>query len=316
MGGKRKITVVGAGMVGGTLASRLAERNYAEIALIDIQGDLAKGKALDIAQSGPVLGYDVNIKGGDSWELAESSDLVVITAGVPRKPGMTREQLLEINFKIVKDISEKVKKYCPNSIVIVVSNPLDVMTYTAYKITGFPKERVVGMAGILDTSRFRTFLAEELNVSPVDINAFVLGSHGDSMVPVLSYTTVAGVPITKLLPKEKLEKIVERTRKGGGEIVSLLKTGSAYYAPSASVLEMIDAIIFDRKRVLPCCALCQGEYGIKDTFIGVPVLLGKNGVEKILEYELTEEELSALRKSADIVKSLQKEVDKLIEKNT
>ncbi len=190
------------------------------------------------------------------------------------------------------------------------------MTYTAYKVTGFPKERVVGMAGILDTSRFRTFLAEELNVSPVDINAFVLGSHGDSMVPVLSYTTVAGVPITKLLPKEKLEKIVERTRKGGGEIVSLLKTGSAYYAPSASVLEMIDAIIFDRKRVLPCCALCQGEYGIKDTFIGVPVLLGKNGVEKILEYELTEEELSALRKSADIVKSLQKEVDKLIEKNS
>ncbi len=309
---RRKITVVGAGMVGGTLASRLAERNFADIALIDIVGDIAKGKALDIAQSAPVIGYDVNIKAGDSWEIAENSDIVVITAGLPRKPGMTREELIEKNFKIVKEVSENVKKLCPNSIVIVVSNPLDAMTYTAYKVTGFPKNRVVGMAGILDTSRFRTFLAEELGVSAKDINALVLGSHGDTMVPILSYTTVAGVPVEKLLPKEKLEKIIERTRKGGEEIVSLLKTGSAYYAPSASTLEMIEAIFFDRKRVLPCCALCEGEYGINGVFIGVPVLLGKDGVEKIYEFELTNDELSALQRSADVVRKLQKEVDRLL----
>lgn len=309
---KTKITVVGAGMVGGTLAQRLAEKNFAEIALIDIIGDLARGKALDIAQSAPIMGYDINIQGGDSWELAQNSDIVIVTAGVPRKPGMSREELLEINFKIVKDISEKIKKFCPNSIVIVVSNPLDAMTYTAYKITGFPKNRIMGMAGVLDTARFRAFLAMELGVSPKDINAFVLGSHGDTMVPVLSYTQVGGVPVEKLLPKEKLEKIIERTRNAGAEIVSLLKTGSAYYAPSAAVLEMVEAIVFDRKRILPCCVLCEGEYGINGIFVGVPVILGKSGAEKIVEFELKEEELKALKRSAEVVKSLQEEVDKLI----
>ncbi|MDT7906886.1 MAG: malate dehydrogenase [Candidatus Calescibacterium sp.] len=309
---KTKITVVGAGMVGGTLAQRLAEKNFAEIALIDIIGDLARGKALDIAQSAPIMGYDINIQGGDSWELAQNSDIVIVTAGVPRKPGMSREELLEINFKIVKDTSEKIKKFCPNSIVIVVSNPLDAMTYTAYKITGFPKNRIMGMAGVLDTARFRAFLGMELGVSPKDINAFVLGSHGDTMVPVLSYTQVGGVPVEKLLPKEKLEKIIERTRNAGAEIVSLLKTGSAYYAPSAAVLEMVEAIVFDRKRILPCCVLCEGEYGINGIFVGVPVILGKNGVEKIVEFELKEEELKALKRSAEVVKSLQEEVDKLI----
>lgn len=311
---KFKITVVGAGMVGGTLAQRLAERNFADIVLIDIVGDLARGKALDIAQTAPIYGYDINIIGGDNWELTKDSDIVVITSGVPRKPGMTREELLEINFKIVKDVSEKTKRYCPNSVVIVVSNPLDAMTYTAYKVLGFPKNRVMGMAGVLDTARFRTFLAQELQVSPKDIFAFVLGSHGDTMVPILSYTTVNGVPVEKILPKDKLERLVERTRKGGAEIVELLKTGSAYYAPSAAVLDMIDAIVFDRKRILPVCVICEGEYGINGVFVGVPVLMGKNGAEKIYEFQLKEEELSALRKSSEIVKKLQDEVDVLLKK--
>ncbi|MCS7214167.1 MAG: malate dehydrogenase [Candidatus Calescibacterium sp.] len=311
---KFKITVVGAGMVGGTLAQRLAERNFADIVLIDIVGDLACGKALDIAQTAPIYGYDINIIGGDNWELTKDSDIVVITSGVPRKPGMTREELLEINFKIVKDVSEKTKRYCPNSVVIVVSNPLDAMTYTAYKVLGFPKNRVMGMAGVLDTARFRTFLAQELQVSPKDIFAFVLGSHGDTMVPILSYTTVNGVPVEKILPKDKLERLVERTRKGGAEIVELLKTGSAYYAPSAAVLDMIDAIVFDRKRILPVCVICEGEYGINGVFVGVPVLMGKNGAEKIYEFQLKEEELSALRKSSEIVKKLQDEVDVLLKK--
>lgn len=311
---KFKITVVGAGMVGGTLAQRLAERNFADIALIDILGDLAKGKALDIAQTAPIYGYDINIKGGDSWEITEGSQIVVITSGVPRKPGMTREQLLETNFKIVKDVSEKIKKFCPDSIVIVVSNPLDAMTYTAYRILGFGKNRVMGMAGVLDTARFRMFLAEELGVSPKDIFAFVLGSHGDTMVPILSYTTVNGVPVEKLLTKEKLDKLVERTRKGGAEIVELLKTGSAYYAPSAATLEMIEAIVFDRKRILPACVMCEGEYGINGVFVGVPVLMGKNGAGKIYEFQLKEEELTALKKSAEIVRKLQGEVDDLLKK--
>lgn len=312
---KVKITVVGAGMVGGTLAQRLAERNFADIVLIDIIGDLARGKALDIAQAAPILGYDINIVGGDSWEHAKDSDIVVITSGVPRKPGMTREELLETNFKIVKDVSEKVKSLCPNSIVIVVSNPLDAMTYTAYKVLQFPKNRVMGMAGVLDTARFRMFLAEKLRVSPKDIFAFVLGSHGDTMVPVLSYTTVNGVPIEKLLPKEELEKIVERTRNGGAEIVKLLKTGSAFYAPSAAVLDMIEAIVFDRKRILPACVMCEGEYGINGIFVGVPVLLGKEGAEKIYEFDLKEEELAALKKSAEVVRKLQQEVDELLKKH-
>lgn len=312
---KVKITIVGAGMVGGTLAQRLVERNFAEIALIDIVGDLARGKALDIAQAAPICGYDININGGDSWELAKGSNIVVITAGVPRKPGMTREQLLETNFNIVKDVSEKIKEYCPESIVIVVSNPLDAMTYTAYKVLGFPKNRVMGMAGVLDSARFRFFLAEELGISPADIFAFVLGSHGDTMVPILSYTTVNGIPVENILPKEKLEKIVERTRRAGSEIVELLKTGSAFYAPSASVLDMVDSIVLDRKRILPVCVMCEGEYGINGVFVGVPVLLGKNGAEKIYEFRLRESELDSLRKSAEIVRKLQQEVDELLKKS-
>ncbi|GBD03958.1 Malate dehydrogenase [bacterium HR19] len=313
---KMKITVVGAGMVGGTLAQRLAEKNFADIALIDIVGDLAKGKALDIAQSAPIMDYDINIQGGDSWDIAKDSQIVVITSGVPRKPGMSREELLEVNFKIVKDVSEKIKKFCPDSIVIVVSNPLDAMTYTAYKITGFAKNRIMGMAGVLDTARFRAFLSMELKVSPKDITAFVLGSHGDTMVPVLSYTHVGGVPVENLLPKEKLQQIIERTRNAGAEIVSLLKTGSAYYAPSAAVLEMIESVVFDRKRVLPCCVLCEGEYGINGVFVGVPVVLGKNGVEKILEFKLKDDEVQALKRSAEVVQKLQKEVDELIKKHS
>lgn len=310
--GRAKITVVGAGMVGGTLAQRMAERNFADVVLIDIIGDLARGKALDIAQAAPICGYDINIKGGDSWDMAEQSDIVVITSGVPRKPGMSREELLEVNFKIVKDVSEKVKAHCPDSVVIVVSNPLDAMTYTAYRVLGFPKNRVMGMAGVLDTARFRMFLAEELKVSPKDVFAFVLGSHGDTMVPILSYTTVCGVPVQLLLPKDKLDELVERTRKGGAEIVALLKTGSAYYAPSAAVLEMVEAIVFDRKRILPVCVLCEGEYGIEGVFVGVPVVMGKNGAEKVLEFQLKDEELNALRRSAEIVRRLQNEVDELL----
>ncbi len=313
---KLKVTIVGIGMVGGTIASNLARMNlFDELALIDVVGDMAKGKALDISQAGPVMGYDTHIVGGDSWELMKNSDIVIVTAGVPRKPGMSREELLSINYRIIQEVSKKIRELAPNSIVIVVTNPLDAMTYAVYKITGFPKNRVLGMAGVLDTARFRTFLAWDLGVSAKDISALVLGSHGDTMVPILSYTTVGGIPIEKLLPQQKLEKIVERTKRGGAEVVELLKAGSAYFAPAASVCEMVEAIVLNRKRVLPCSVLCEGEYGINGIFIGVPVVLGRNGVEKIIEFPLREDELKALQKSADATKKVQDEVNALIEGN-
>ena len=307
-----KISVIGAGQVGGTLAMRIAETWSSDVIIVDIVEGTAKGKALDIAQSCPIFDSESKISGTSNFDDISGSDIVIMTAGLPRKPGMSREQLLEANVKIVKQAAENIKKNCPDAIVIVVTNPLDAMTYTLWKVSGLPKNKVMGMAGVLDSSRFRTFLSMELNISSKDINAFVLGSHGDSMVPVLSYTTVGGVPVSDLLPKEKLETIIARTRNGGAEIVNLLQTGSAYYAPSSSVIYMMDSIIFDRKRVMPCSVMCKGEYGIKDVFIGVPVILGKNGVEKIVEFKITDDERRALEKSADIVASLQRQIDKML----
>jgi len=301
---RKKITIVGSGNVGATLAHRLADRRLGDLVLIDILEGIPQGKGLDLLQSGPIEGYDVKIKGTNDYADTANSDLVVITAGFPRKPGMSRDDLLKANFDVVKATTEHVAKHSPNCILIVVTNPLDAMAQTAFKVSGFPKNRVMGMAGILDTARYRTFIAEALNVSVLDIQGLVLGGHGDTMVPVPSYTTVAGIPISHLMPKEQLDKIIARTAKGGGEIVNLLKTGSAYYAPSAAVAEMVDAIFNDRKRILPCAAYLEGEYGIKGLFVGVPVKLGANGVEQVIEIKLTAEEKAALDKSAAAVKEL------------
>ena len=301
---RKKITVVGSGNVGATLAHRLADRQLGDIVLIDILEGIPQGKGLDLLESGPVEGYDVKIKGTNSYADTANSDLVVITAGFPRKPGMSRDDLLKANFDVVKATTEQVVKHSPNCFLIVVTNPLDAMVQTAFKVSGFPKNRVMGMAGILDTARYRTFIAEALNVSVLDIQGLVLGGHGDTMVPVPSYTTVAGIPISQLMPKEQLDKIIARTAKGGGEIVNLLKTGSAFYAPSAAVAEMVDAIFNDRKRILPCAVYLEGEYGIKGLFVGVPVKLGANGVEQVIEIKLTDEEKAALQKSAAAVKEL------------
>jgi malate dehydrogenase len=301
---RKKITVVGSGNVGATLAHRLADRQLGDIVLIDILEGIPQGKGLDLLQSGPIEGYDVRIKGTNDYADTANSDLVVITAGFPRKPGMSRDDLLKANYDVVKATTEQVVKHSPNSILIVVTNPLDAMAQTAFKVSGFPKHRVMGMAGILDTARYRAFLAEALNVSVLDIQGLVLGGHGDTMVPVPSYTTVAGIPISQLMPKEQLDKIIARTAKGGGEIVNLLKTGSAYYAPSAAVAEMVDAIFNDRKRILPCAVYLEGEYGINGLFVGVPVKLGAKGVEQIIEIKLTDEEKAALQKSAAAVKEL------------
>ncbi len=301
---RKKITVVGSGNVGATLAHRLADRQLGDIVLIDILEGIPQGKGLDLLESGPIESYDVKIKGTNDYADTANSDLVVITAGFPRKPGMSRDDLLKANFDVVKDTTEKVVKHSPNCILIVVTNPLDAMAQTAFKVSGFPKNRVMGMAGILDTARYRTFIAEALNVSVMDIQGLVLGGHGDTMVPVPSYTTVAGIPISHLMPKEQLDKIIARTAKGGGEIVNLLKTGSAYYAPSAAVAEMVDAIFNDRKRILPCAAYLEGEYGIKGLFVGVPVKLGAKGIEQVIEIKLTAEEKAALEKSAAAVKEL------------
>lgn len=305
-----KITVIGAGNVGATASLRIAEKQLAkEVVLIDIVEGIPQGKALDMYESGPVALFDTCIYGSNDYKDSENSDIVLITAGLARKPGMTREDLLMKNTAIIKGVTEQVMRYSKNPIIIMVSNPLDVMTYVAHTISGLAKERVIGMAGVLDTARFRSFIAEELNVSMQDINAFVLGGHGDSMVPIVKYTSIAGIPITELLPKEKIEAIVERTRNGGIEIVNHLKTGSAYYAPAASAVEMIEAIVKDRKRILPCTTMLNGQFGIDGVFCGVPVKLGKNGIEQILEINLSEYELEALRKSAALVeencKSLQ-----------
>ena len=301
---RKKITVVGSGNVGATLAHRLADKQLGDIVLIDILEGIPQGKGLDLLQSGPIEGYDVKIKGTNDYADTANSDLVVITAGFPRKPGMSRDDLLKANFDVVKATTEQVVKHSPESILIVVTNPLDAMAQTAYRVSGFSKNRVIGMAGVLDTARYRTFIAEALNVSVRDVQGLVLGGHGDTMVPVPSYSTVAGIPIADLMPKEQLDKIIARTAKGGGEIVNLLKTGSAYYAPSAAVAQMVDAIFNDRKKVLPCAAYLEGEYGIKGLFVGVPVKLGARGIEQIIEIKLTPEEKAALEKSAAAVKEL------------
>ncbi|HEY4715482.1 MAG TPA: malate dehydrogenase [bacterium] len=310
--GRTKITVVGAGNVGATTALRLAQKELGDVVLIDILGEMAQGKALDIMESAPVAAVDVSVVGGDNYGAAANSDIVVITSGVPRKPGMSRDDLLKTNVDIVKKVTEGVAKAAPNSIIIVVANPLDAMTYTAYKVSKFPKNRVMGMAGILDTARFRTFLGMELKVSVENIHAFVLGGHGDTMVPLTRYTTVAGVPVGELIPKAKLDAIVQRTRDGGGEIVKLLKTGSAYYAPAESTVEMVDSILKDKRKILPCAALCEGEYGIKDIFVGVPVILGSRGIEKIFEIKLAGEEKAEFEKSVKSVQELCQMVDGLL----
>jgi len=298
-----KITVVGAGNVGATTAQRLAEKELArQVVLVDVIDGIPQGKGLDLWESAPIEGYDTRLVGSNDYAATENSDIVVITAGIARKPGMSRDDLLNTNAGIVKQVSEHIKRTSPNAILIVVSNPLDVMSWVAMKATGFPRERVIGMAGVLDTARFRSFLAEALNVSVRDIQAMVLGGHGDTMVPLLSYTSVSGIPITQLLDKGTLDAIVQRTRGGGGEIVKYLKTGSAYYAPSSAAVQMCEAIAFDQKRILPCAAWLTGEYGLEGIFLGVPCKLGRSGLEQILEVSLTDDEKAALAKSADAVR--------------
>src|SRR5437773_198658 len=299
-----KITVVGAGNVGATTAQRLAEKELARtVVLVDVIEGVPQGKALDQWESAPIEGCDTRVIGAaNDYGPAAGSEVVVVTAGIARKPGMSRDDLVRTNADIVKQVSQQIKQHCPKAVVVVVSNPLDVMCWVTKQVTGFPRERVIGMAGVLDTSRYRAFLAEALDVSVRDIQAMVLGGHGDTMVPLVSYTTVSGIPVTQLLEKGKLDKIVERTRNGGAEIVAFLKTGSAYYAPSSAVVQMVESIVLDQKRLLPCAAWLEGVYGLSGMDWGVPCKLGKNGLEKIIEVELTAEEKSALKKSADGVK--------------
>jgi malate dehydrogenase len=299
-----KITVVGAGNVGATAAQRIVDKELAnEVVLVDVVEGLPQGKGLDMYESAPIEGTDTRVVGTNGYDETANSDIVVITAGLARKPGMTREQLQETNAGIVKTVTENIVAKSPRSILIIVSNPLDVMTYVAYKVSGFEKHRVMGMAGILDTARYRTFIAMELGVSVEDVQALVLGGHGDSMVPLVRYTTIAGVPLSEFLDQPTIDKLVKRTRDGGIEIVNYLKTGSAYYAPSAAAVEMVEAIVKDKKRILPCAAYCQGEFGLQDTYIGVPVKLGRKGIEKIMEVPLSADEKTALKKSADEVKA-------------
>ncbi len=301
---RKKVTVVGGGNVGATAAQRIAERDYADVVLVDVVEGMPQGKALDLAQSGPVLGYDSAVTGANSYETTANSDIVVITAGIARRPGMTRDDLLRTNMGIMDSVVSEVVAKSPDSILLIVSNPLDAMVYHAHKLSGFPKERVVGMAGVLDTARMRTFIGQELNVSVEDVQAYVLGGHGDTMVPLVRYTTVGGIPLENWLPKDRVEAIVQRTRDGGGEIVSLLKTGSAFYAPSAAVLQMVDSILLDKRRIVPAAAYLDGEYGVSGVFIGVPVILGENGVEKVIELELTDEEQAGFQKSLEAVNEL------------
>jgi malate dehydrogenase len=298
---RSKITVIGAGFVGSTLVQRLAERDYADVVMLDIIPNMPQGKALDILEAGPVLGYDSLITGTNDYADTADSDIVVITSGIARKPGMSRDDLVKTNQGIVTQVTQEVVKYSPNAIIIVVANPLDAMTQLAFHVSGFPRERVIGMAGVLDTARFRTFIAQEVGASVRDVQAYVLGGHGDTMVPLSRMCTVAGVPISQLIPAERIEQIVQRARDGGAEIVKLLGTGSAYFAPSASVLQMIDSILLDKKMILPCTVYLQGEYGIKDLFIGVPVKLGAKGLEEIIQIELSEHEQALLNKSAAAV---------------
>jgi malate dehydrogenase len=298
-----KISVIGAGNVGATTALMLAQHQLGDVVLLDIIEGMSEGKALDMAEAGPVARFESHVRGTEKYEDIAGSEIVVMTAGLPRKPGMTRMDLLTKNAEIVTSTTREIVKHAPESIIVMVTNPLDVMAYVAFKTSGFPKQRVVGMAGVLDSTRFREFIAAELNVSVEDTHTMVLGGHGDSMVPLPRYTTVSGIPITQLLPSETIKKLVDRTRKGGTEIVNLLKTGSAYYAPAASIAVMVEAIVYNKKRVLPASAYLEGEFGFKDVFAGVPVILGRNGVEKIVEIELSDQEKEALSKSAADVKA-------------
>ncbi len=301
---RSKITVVGAGFVGSTLVQRLAERDYADVVMYDIVPNMPQGKALDMLQAGPVLGYDSLVTGTNDYADTANSDIVVITSGFPRKPGMTRDDLVKKNQEIVTQVTEQIAKHSPNAILVMVTNPLDAMAQLALHVSGFPRERVIGMAGVLDTTRFRTFIAQEVGASVSDVQAYVLGGHGDTMVPLSRMCTVAGVPISQLIPAERIEQIVQRTRDGGAEIVKLLGTGSAYFAPSASVLQMVDSILLDKKMIVPCAVYLDGEYGIKNLFVGVPAKLGAKGIEQIIEIELNEQERALLQKSADAVKEL------------
>ena len=304
-----KITVVGAGNVGATAAQRLAEKNLARtVVMVDVVEGVPQGKGLDQWQSGPIEGYDTRVLGTNSYDVAAGSEIFVVTAGIARKPGMSRDDLVKTNAGIVATVSKEIARVAPNSIIIVVSNPLDVMCYVAMKASGFPRERIIGMAGVLDTARYRMFLAEAMDVSVEDIQAMVLGGHGDTMVPLVSYTTVSGIPVRQLLAEDKLAAIVARTRNGGAEIVAHLKTGSAYYAPSAAAVQMVEAIVLDKKRILPCCAWLTGEYGLKDVFCGVPCKLGTNGLEQIIEVSLSDQEMKDLHTSAEGVRSMQASV--------
>jgi malate dehydrogenase len=307
---RKKVSIIGAGQTGASTAQRLVERGYADVVLTDVVEGLAEGKALDLQESAPVVGFDARVIGatttpdGQGYEATADSDLVIITSGVPRKPGMSRDDLLAVNQQVITTVVQAVVNNSPNAILVMLTNPVDAMTQLALKVSGFPSNRVVGQAGILDTARYKTFLALELDVSFRDIDAYVLGGHGDTMVPLPRYTTVGGRPLTSLLPSERIEQIIERTRRGGEEIVRYLKTGSAFYAPSAALAAMTDAILLDQKRVLPCCAYLQGQYGIQNLYVGVPVRLGAGGVEEIIELALSEAELGSLRGSANAVREL------------
>ncbi len=303
---RKKISVIGSGFTGATTAFLLAQKELGDVVLVDIpqMENPTKGKALDMAEAGPVQGFDASITGTSNYEDTKDSDLVIITAGIARKPGMSRDDLVQTNQKIMRSVAKEIAKYSPESYIIVLTNPVDAMTYTIFKETGFPKNRVIGQSGVLDTARFRTFIAQELNLSVKDITGFVLGGHGDDMVPLVRYSYAGGIPLETLLPKERLEQIVERTRKGGGEIVSLLGNGSAYYAPAASLVEMAEAVLKDQRRVIPAIAYLEGEYGYNGIYLGVPTILGANGIEKVIELELLDEEKAALDKSAEAVRNV------------
>ena len=307
----KKVTVVGAGNVGATTAQRLAEKELCDVVLVDIIEGVPQGKALDLAEAAPIEKHDAHLIGTNDYDASEKSDIVIITAGIPRKPGMSRDDLLSTNAGIMKSVTQQVAKLSPDAVIIIVSNPLDAMCHVALETSGFPKNRVMGMAGVLDSARFRAFIAMELNVSVENTHAFVLGGHGDTMVPLPRYSTVAGIPITELMSKDRIDALVERTANGGAEIVSLLKTGSAYYAPASAAVEMAESILKDKKKILPCAAYLEGEYGINNLFIGVPVKLGANGIEEIIQIDLTDEEKSALQKSADAVTDIVEALKKL-----
>jgi malate dehydrogenase len=301
---RRKVTVIGAGNVGATTAQLIAQTGLADVVLVDIVEGLPQGKALDLAEAAPVIGYDVKITGTNDYADTAGSKIIVVTSGIARKPGMSRDDLIATNAGIVGGVVKAAAAVSPDAIVIVVTNPLDAMCHVAFKASGFPRERVIGMAGVLDSARFRSFIAAELEVSVRDVRAFVLGGHGDTMVPLPRYSTVGGVPITELMTPERVEALVDRTRNGGAEVVALLKTGSAFYAPAASVVEMVESILLDRRRVLPCAVLLKGEYGFEDLFVGVPAILGQNGMEKVVEIELTKDEAAAFAHSAEAVREL------------